>query len=65
QLQEAKGFDHYTSDLARSLGYPTLEVVFADEHRFEFDSGVNEPSTDMDVDCWTSLLKITAPRPER
>ncbi|KAL0573514.1 hypothetical protein V5O48_008444 [Marasmius crinis-equi] len=56
QLQEAKGLDPYTSDPARSLGYPTLEVVFADEDRFEFDSGVKEASADMDVDYWTETF---------
>ncbi|KAL0564313.1 hypothetical protein V5O48_017735 [Marasmius crinis-equi] len=35
QWQKAKGFDHRTTDFARSLGYPILEILPQDGDCFE------------------------------
>ncbi|KAL0568914.1 hypothetical protein V5O48_013056 [Marasmius crinis-equi] len=40
--QEAKGFDPKTTEFARSLGYPILEILSWDEEHFENIAGCDE-----------------------
>ncbi|KAL0069160.1 hypothetical protein AAF712_003848 [Marasmius tenuissimus] len=35
QWQEAKGFDPTTTDMARSMGYPIIEILPQENNRFE------------------------------
>ncbi|KAF9254372.1 hypothetical protein L218DRAFT_509373 [Marasmius fiardii PR-910] len=44
ELQEAKGFDSSTTNFARSIGVPILEIVYAENDRFEVFS--NEEYSD-------------------
>ncbi|KAJ8079959.1 hypothetical protein PM082_016784 [Marasmius tenuissimus] len=42
QWQEAKGFDPATTDFARSMGYPIVEILPQDDDRFESKVEVDE-----------------------
>ncbi|KAK1219411.1 hypothetical protein PQX77_017869 [Marasmius sp. AFHP31] len=44
QWQEAQGFDPTTTDFARSLGHPILEILSQDDDRFENCADDNEVS---------------------
>ncbi|KAJ8079961.1 hypothetical protein PM082_016786 [Marasmius tenuissimus] len=55
QWQEAKGFDPATTDFARSMGYPIVEILPQNDGRFEGHVEDNENSTEDEPSGWEPM----------